>query len=240
MRDIIILIIIIAIIYLMYQNICNNNIEKMTSEPSFREQINEEISRIYKADIQAIRNLSDISKQLQAGSLTIPGDITIEGNINMKDGKSIKSTGQLKIEPNKELYLLPKTGTVLADNIKINGEANVGTNLKVTDYIGCKRLDIKSTDGTTHFNYDNKSKNYIRGTTNQLDGTTKISNISVIQTKEYTPTEGPWASSSRYHGYAHCPSGEFITGINTKHEPNQGGGDDSGMNGLKFTCSKIV
>ena len=237
MNDNIIYLIIIAIVYLMYQNICNNTIEKMTSESSIEEQVNKVISKIYKADIQAIRNLSYISLKLQNNGLTIPGDLTVEGNINMKDGKSIKSTGQLRIEPNKELYLLPKTGTVLADNIKINGEANVGTNLKVTDYIGCKRLDIKSTDGTTHFNYDNKSKNYIRGTTNQLDGITKISKISVRQTNEYTPQEGLWGS---WAALKKCPTGEFITGIRTKNEGNQAGDDDTGMNGLKFTCSKIV
>jgi hypothetical protein len=237
MNDNIIYLIIIAIVYLMYQNICNNTIEKMTSESSIEEQVNKVISKIYKADIQAIRNLSYISLKLQNNGLTIPGDLTVEGNINMKDGKSIKSTGQLRIEPNKELYLLPKTGTVLADNIKINGEANVGTNLKVTDYIGCKRLDIKSTDGTTHFNYDNKSKNYIRGTRNQLDGTTNIGKISVRQTNEYTPQEGKWGD---WAALKKCPTGEFITGIRTRNEGDQGSGDDTGMNGLRFTCSKIV
>ncbi len=237
------LLIITAIIYLLYQHICNNTIEKMTSEPSIREQINKEINNIYKADIQAMRNLSDISLKLQKDGLTIPGDLTVEGNINMTGGKSIKSTGRLHIAPEEMLYLLPKKGTVLAKemgstgNIKINGEVDVGTNLKVTDHIECKRLDIKSTAGTTHFNYDNKSKNYMRGTTNHLEGTTKIAKISVIKTAEHTPQKGLWGN---WAAQKNCPTGEFITGIRTKNEGKQGNGDDSGMNGLKFTCSKIV
>ena len=249
MNDNIIYLMIIAIVYLMYQNSCYNTIEKFAeNSQNISEQIKEQIEKIYKADVQAIRNLSDISKKLQVGSLTIPGNLTIEGDINMKGGKSIKSTGQLNIVPGKELYLLPKTGTVLAKemgstgNILISGKADVSTNLNVTnlnvtDHINCKRLDIISRVGTTHFNYINKSENYFRGTRNQLDGTTNIAKISVRKTAEHTPQEGIWGG---WAAQKNCPTGEFITGIRTKNEGNQGSGDDSGMNGLKFTCSKIV
>ena len=79
------IILISAFIYLKYENSCNkNSIEKManTNDTKIRDQIN----TIYKADVQAIRNLADISVKLQdSKGLTIPGDLTIEGNINLKN-----------------------------------------------------------------------------------------------------------------------------------------------------------
>ena len=105
----------------MYQNICNNNIEKMASEPSIKEQINQ----IYKADIQSMRNLSEISLKLQQGSLTIPGNLTIEGDINMKTGKSIKSTGQLQLASDVNI-----TGSISGNTINnINNKMNTNTKL---------------------------------------------------------------------------------------------------------------
>ena len=124
MRDNIILLLVIAIIYLLYQQICNNTIEKMASDTSSREQVKDEIRKIYKADIQAIQNLSEIAFKLQEGTLTVPGDITIKGNINMKGGKSIKSTGQLNIPSNINI-----TGSISGNTINnINKKMSNNTN----------------------------------------------------------------------------------------------------------------
>jgi len=80
-RDYIIIILISAFIYLLYENLCNkNNIEKMSNTDD--DKITEQINRIYKADIQSIRNLSDVSKKLQDKGITIPGDLTVEGKFN--------------------------------------------------------------------------------------------------------------------------------------------------------------
>jgi|UniRef100_A0A6C0IVD7 hypothetical protein len=124
MRDNIILLLVIAIIYLLYQHICNNTIEKMASEPSLREQLNDDISKLYKVDIQAIRKLSDISLELQKGTLTVPGDITIEGNINMEGGKSIKSTGQLNIASNVNITGSISSNTINNINTKMTNHTN--------------------------------------------------------------------------------------------------------------------
>ena len=40
-----------------------------------------ETTQIYNADIQAIRNLAEISQKLQRGGITIPGNLTVKGNI---------------------------------------------------------------------------------------------------------------------------------------------------------------
>ena len=36
----------------------------------------------YKADVQAIKNLADTAAKLQAGGLTVPGNLTVSGNIS--------------------------------------------------------------------------------------------------------------------------------------------------------------
>jgi hypothetical protein len=36
----------------------------------------------YKADVQAIKNLADTAAKLQAGGLTVPGNLIISGNIS--------------------------------------------------------------------------------------------------------------------------------------------------------------
>ena len=45
-------------------------------------KIRDQISSIYKADIQSIRNLADISKKLQDKGVTLPSDLTVEGKFN--------------------------------------------------------------------------------------------------------------------------------------------------------------
>lgn len=43
--------------------------------------IKEAIKQVYLADVEAIRNLSNVATQLTSGGLTIPGDLKITGNI---------------------------------------------------------------------------------------------------------------------------------------------------------------
>ena len=62
--------------------VCDKNIEKM-SEVSTDAKIKGFITAIYKADIQAIRNLSDIAQKLQGKNgkdVILPGNFRIEGN----------------------------------------------------------------------------------------------------------------------------------------------------------------
>ena len=45
------------------------------------EKVKELIYKTYLIDVTAIKNLSDIAVQLQAGSLTVPGNLTIKGEL---------------------------------------------------------------------------------------------------------------------------------------------------------------
>ena len=77
----IILVIVIAYVFAIYK------IESMgdVSTQLTQDQVKDLIKQIYLADVEAIRNLSNVATQLQAGSLTIPGNLTIGGELNIKD-----------------------------------------------------------------------------------------------------------------------------------------------------------
>lgn len=47
--------------------------------------IKDAIKQIYNVDVEAIRNLSNVATQLQAGGLTVPGDLRITGNVWLGD-----------------------------------------------------------------------------------------------------------------------------------------------------------
>ena len=145
-KNIIILIVVLFIITncvnfgLFFNN--RKNIEKMANTDDAK--IKELITSIYQADIQSIRNLADISKKLQKEGITIPGDITIEGNINLKkdlkmvNNASIRSTGRLHIAPEESLYVLPKKGTLLTKSGGSAGTLHVDGKIK-----GMGELDIE-------------------------------------------------------------------------------------------------
>jgi len=45
------------------------------------DDINAAINKIYKADVEAIRNLADLSKKIQTDGLTVAGNLTVKGTI---------------------------------------------------------------------------------------------------------------------------------------------------------------
>ena len=88
-RDYIIIILICAFIYLKYENSCNkNSIEKMSNTDD--DKITEVINKIYKADVQSIRNLAEISEKLQKGTLSIPGNLSVEGIMSVEGTMSVE------------------------------------------------------------------------------------------------------------------------------------------------------
>ena len=71
------IVIVLMLIFIVYRRLCNK-IEGMADTTNITEQIN----KIYKADIQSIRNLEAISQKLQHGGLTVAGDLTVDGKFN--------------------------------------------------------------------------------------------------------------------------------------------------------------
>jgi len=73
------------------------------------------VREVYNADVDAIRNLSDVAKKLQAGGITVPGTLKITG------GQTIEGQGRLHVSGPELLYILNKNGVVIGKEWGGNG-----------------------------------------------------------------------------------------------------------------------
>lgn len=96
-------IILITILFILYCR--KNNQENMTNTEEtaktdeIKDIIKEKINEVYQADIQAIRNLSDIAEKLQGGgdsgdALVLPSNVVIRGNLTVDNDSNVKGTGK--------------------------------------------------------------------------------------------------------------------------------------------------
>jgi len=82
LKDINFVLIVILFIFMFHQYWNKNNHESMADVvPLTEDRVKELIYQTYLIDVSAIKNLSDVAVQLQAGGLTVPGDLKITGNI---------------------------------------------------------------------------------------------------------------------------------------------------------------
>jgi len=79
--------IVIGYVFMLYK------IEKVESmaDVGNLDQIKEAVKQVYMADVEAIRNLSNVATQLQAGGLTVPGDLTTKGKLNVNSNITANS-----------------------------------------------------------------------------------------------------------------------------------------------------
>ncbi len=93
-------VIVIFCLYCLYFN--NKKIEKLTNTENTHEidisQINKIIQEKYEFDIESIRNLSSISKSLQEGGLTIPGNLTVRGVSKLEGNLTGKYVNDLNVK----------------------------------------------------------------------------------------------------------------------------------------------
>ncbi len=61
------------------------NLADIPSDDTIKNMVKE----VYNADVEAIRNLSNVATQLQSGGLTIPGDLNVKGTLNIVPSGSI-------------------------------------------------------------------------------------------------------------------------------------------------------
>ena len=105
----------------------------MTNTDDIKQKINE----IYQVDVEAIRNLSAIAKTLQKDGVTIPGDMTIRGNLRLGDGTTILSqskdlvqiknnNGILKLGPKdtkNNYFETDRSGHLFNEGVRFNGKS---------------------------------------------------------------------------------------------------------------------
>ena len=162
-----------AIIYLFYKN--NKLKEKMTNTSVDIETIKKAVNEVYQADINAIRNLSIISRKLQSGGknglLTIPGNVRIEGTLDVVKNSNLK--GNLNVSKNSNLNEINCNGNLNVNKNSNLNELNCKGNLNVNKNIyGQKNIVATNTvQGKSLFSKKNQSwigyygdgKNYLRG-----------------------------------------------------------------------------
>ena len=125
-------------IYLKYEVLCNKiNIEKMSTTNNANESndISEQITKIYKSDIQSLKDLAIISQKLQEDKgLIIPGNATIKGNVIIDGTFNYLPKGTILTFSNKNI----PNGWTVCDGTKntpdLRGRFLVGTNLVNSDY----------------------------------------------------------------------------------------------------------
>jgi microcystin-dependent protein len=83
--------------YVKYTRSTMQNRNKKTepmAELDISPQIKEAVKQQYVADVEAIRNLAEVSTKLQKGGLTIPGNLTVTGSFNyLPKGTIVAWTG---------------------------------------------------------------------------------------------------------------------------------------------------
>lgn len=85
----IVLVIFAILLFNLYWCASRNSRSKKEYMTNVSNDIKAAISTIYKADVEAIRNLADLSKKIQDGGFTLPGNLTVQGQI--KSGGEISN-----------------------------------------------------------------------------------------------------------------------------------------------------
>lgn len=175
-----ILIGILIVLIFFYLNFCqskkikkqNRVIEKFTAANNeIKKKIIEEINNTYKLDLEAIRNLSDVAVKLQKKGLTIPGDLTIKGKLNVREEITSNS---LEVKDKIKSKSLKVTDKITTNNVKT-------VNL-TSDYVKTKKLDITNNKSdktkTKWTRFNDSGKNYLSGH-NWIEAKGKVSRNSI-------------------------------------------------------------
>ena len=126
--NLIILIIVVILVFHLYW--VKDNKEPMAEVSN---DIKEAVKQVYLADVEAIRNLSEVATKLQAGGLTVPGNLTVNGaKLITNNGNTIECAGRQHMSGPELLYLLHKNGVMIGKEWGGNGNLQVQGSLTVS------------------------------------------------------------------------------------------------------------
>ena len=161
--------IIFILIFHIYNKFSCDKHENM-ADVSISDQIKEAVKQVYLADVEAIRNLSEVATKLQAGGLTVPGQLnvadkistnasinaqgeiigesltakgnsTVNGKLLTPNGHIMECAGRQHMAGEDNLYLLHKNGVTIGKEWGGTGELNVQGDIKVGKWIISDRGD---------------------------------------------------------------------------------------------------
>jgi hypothetical protein len=95
----------ILFIFMFHQYWCTSSVARSTKESmsNVLNDIKEAVKQVYLADVEAIRNLSEVATKLQKEGLTIPGDLTVKGQITCEKKINGLTLSELKSELNNKI-----------------------------------------------------------------------------------------------------------------------------------------
>jgi microcystin-dependent protein len=170
---------IFIILSLIYYKLPDNSKENFDTTTDIKTAVNQ----LYNADIEAIRNLSSISSQLIAGGLTVPGNLSVNGSLNiLPAGLVIAWTGSSS-----------PTGWLICD----------GSIYQISIYpkLGALLGKTFGGDGSSTFAVPNYKGAFLRGTgTSPIDGTyigPAVNNYQAQQLLNHTHT-GTTSTAGRH------------------------------------------
>jgi hypothetical protein len=161
-----ILLLIFLVFYCLYQI---NSLKKTREEfdATTDAAITNAVKKIYLADVEAIRLLSNFAIQLSQGGTTIPGNVTISGNsivngtskvngdhtiggklivngthINTLNGNTFYCGGRQHVHGEELLYILNKNGVLISKEWGGNGNLTVQGDIYSNGVITCKAINI--------------------------------------------------------------------------------------------------
>ena len=111
-NHILFMLIFIILFYIIYK-INNLEMNKESFDTVTDTAINTAVKKIYLADVEAIRLLSNFAIQLSQGGFTVPGSLGVSSNLTVSG--SINIPGQLRTDSNN-IYLLGPNGWTLHHN----------------------------------------------------------------------------------------------------------------------------
>ena len=138
-NNILTIIIFLFIFYCIYEinnlkNKLTNKVENFTTQ----DDINTAVKKIYLADVEAIRLLSNFAIQLSQGGFTIPGNVNINGELRTNNmivtphDHVIMCNGTQQIRSENDLYLLPRGNVILGNNGGGSGNLIANGNIHCT------------------------------------------------------------------------------------------------------------
>ena len=161
------IILVILIIFMFHQYWRESNVARSTrqsrsgcKEPmaDVSNDIKEAVKQVYLADVEAIRNLSEVATKLQAGGYTVAGDLTVKGQIisekkingltlselnNKIDSVNSSLTGSIN-SVNSNL-----TNQVNSINSQLSNKISNNSNISLEDNLNPKFLIATAQGGTT-------------------------------------------------------------------------------------------
>ncbi len=218
------------VVFILYeysnQNKTTENFADTTTAVT-SDQVKQMIREIYLADIDAIRNLSNVATQLSTGGYTIPATLTVSGKTNLNDITTIKN-GLLITNGNKGFDLYPSAGTeqnkIFMDFNSVDSIKN-DRDCRITMEGGNTTTPATGQDGNERGKYSINTGDIVFNTkgTNLANNTYGSGTIS-LNGKILTPA----------NNYIECAGRQYINGSEYLYLLNKNGvviGKDAGGNG---------